>query len=1234
VTFSNTRQKTFTLLPALALCCAILTSITHAQSGTASIGGTVFDEQGKVIAGATVTLVDVEKGFLRAASTNEGGFFVFPSIQPGVYRLQVEMTGFKKLIRSDIRALVDTPAELSVVLEVGSISETVNVDSGGAGALLNTQDATIGSPFGADQVTQLPTEARDVINLLTLQPGVTRFGFVAGGRSDQANITLDGVDVNEAQTNNIFSPVLRLNAEAIEEFRVTTTNPNADQGRSSGAQVSLVTKGGTNQLRGAIFLTGRRTGWTANDFFNNRAGVVRPKLDRNVFGGAVGGPIWRDRAFFFYSYEGERTTRGDTALRTVPLPNLGQGILRFRNDLGAEASLGCQDIATVFPNTNGCNPLALTVFAAAAARYPTNSIEVGDRRNTAGFRFNSDNRITNNSHVLRFDLNVTAKQQLFARFNSISDSASSPPRFPDTPAPSVWKHPTGLAIGHSWTIAPAVFNSFRFGLTRDAFTNQGDSTDNEIIFPGVYVPRMFRRNLSRVTPVLTISDDISWIRQAHTLQFGANIRLIRNRQQDFAASYDYASTLAVAFPVGSVLGPINSYLFSTLGYRISGQSLQAAVTAVIGRYSEYDANFIFSRDGALQPSGTPSEREFRTEEYDLYAQDIWKLRPNLTVTAGLRYGLSRPVYEASGYEVKPNISLSEIFERRRDGAASGTPYNQPIVVDLSGPTNGKSPLYRWDKNNFQPRIAAAWSPQFGKGLLGMLLGRKNGSVIRGGFAITNDYFGQQLAVGFDTNNTLGFSTSLQIPTNTYNLTTNIGPRFTGFGQDIRGLPNIALPTGNLTFPRQAAVQTTGGAPIEAGFDEDLTAPINYSWSLTYERTLPLGLIVSASYLGRKARNLLQPRDAAQIANFVDTASGTDWNTAATRLEVLRQQNTPVTQIEQIPYFANLFPANLSTLLGCDPSYNQTRAVYSLVFTGVGSCEGTDWTTAQLYLSLLSSRFPGQHIFYQPQYGVYRAWSSIGRSDYQGLTLTVRQRLGTRLTADLNYTLSTSKDEGSGLQSANIHGPSAIVNPFRQSDMYAASDFDMRHIVNANGVLRLPFGRGEPIFAGAGRFADLLVGGWQLTGIFRYNSGLPISAPLDSGWATNWSVRSYTTRTADIKACPTRGGSLFGCNPDESYRGFRNAYPGETGERNVLRLPSYWVLDIGAGKTFDLPWERHKLQFRWEIFNLANAQKMGVVANYVVEPNPQSATQAPANFASFTSIQGQPRSMQFVLRYSF
>ncbi len=1236
--FHHLKTK-FRLIIITVLLSAFFIGNVIAQSGTTSVSGTIFDQQGEIISGATVTLTNTEKGFTRTATTNGNGTFSFRGIQPALYRLEVEMNGFKKFVNTEVRALVDTPTEISAVLEIGNVNETVIIKSDTAESLLNTQDATIGNPFNSMQVTQLPTEARDVVNLLTLQPGVTRFGYVVGGRSDQANITLDGIDVNEVVTNDIFNPILRLNAEAIEEFRVTTTNANASQGRSSGAQISLVTKSGTNNLRGALFLTGRRTGWTANDFFNNRAGLDRPKLDRNVFGGAIGGAIWKNRAFFFYSYEGERTTRGQTVLRVVPLPNLGQGIVRFRSSTNGQIStLNCSNITTVFPHTNGCNPLALAVFADVAARYRANSFEIGDGLNTGGFRFNAENIIKKNSHVVRLDFNINANQQAFFRANYVDDFETNAPQFPDAPAPSRWTHPLGFVVGHNWTISKNVFNNFRFGLTRDAFTNFGDSSDHAISFTNVYSPRLFNANrtFAPVTPAYNITNDVTLIRGNHTFQFGTNIRFSRNLLQSSQRSYDAAAANAQQYP--GVGNSITTALQKTFDYQFTDVgSVQNAVTAVIGRFSFYTARFIFRRDGTLQPAGTSRERDFRTEEYDFYAQDIWKFSRNLTATFGLRYDLSRPIYEAGGYEIKPNISLSEFFERRAAGAANGTPYNEPIVLDLSGRANGKSPLYKADVNNFQPRIAAAWSPNFGKNKLGWLFGRNNESVIRGGFAVTNDHLAQILAVRYELQNNVGFTQSSPQVNTSLTDPNRLAPLFTGFNQTVRNLPFLMLPVGNLTFPIQSPNLNRPRTSL-VGFDENLVSPINYSWNLTYERTLPAGLIVSVSYLGRAARNLLQSRDAAAVANFVDTQSGTDWFTVATQLEILRQQGTAVSQIGQIPYFANLFPANLSTQLNCPAGYNQTQAVYSLVFRGAGSCgDGVDWTNVQLALSRRSSRFPGQHIFHQPQYGSYAALSSIGKSDYQGLTFTVRQRLGTRLTMDFNYTFSRSADDGSNLQAAAVFADTGyVINPFRQKDFYAASAFDTRHIVNANAIFKLPIGRGEAFFGNAGKFANLILGGWQLTGIFRANSGLPISAPTDNGWATNWTIQSYTTRTADIQTCPTRGGGLFGCNTSEAYRSFRNAYPGETGERNAFRLPGYLAVDMGLGKTFDLPWENHKFQFRWEVFNLANTQKMGSInaADYTVGQDPQNATQTPTNFSNFTAIQGFPRSMQFVLHYSF
>lgn len=1232
---------------------------TLAQTGTGSINGSILDPQGAFVAGAIVTLENRERAFSRTTTTNESGTFSFPSIPPGEYDLTVEATGFKKAVQR-IKVVVDTPINLSINLEVGGKEQTVIVSGNTAEALLNTQDATVGNTFVEQQVTQLPTEARDIINLLSLQPGVTRDGYVVGNRSDQSNITLDGVDINEAQTNDIFSPVLRLNSEAIEEFRVTTTTANANQGRSSGAQVSLVTKRGTNEFKGALFLVGRRTQWAANNFFNNRSGVPREKFDKNVYGGAIGGPIIKDKLFFFYSYEGEKTVRGETVIRVVPLPNLGQGIVRFLNTNGQVVQITCGELATIFPAVvtspgNACNPAALAVLAQAASKYPYNNFDVGDSTagqllNTAGYRFNSDNKINNNSHVLRLDWNINSSQQLFFRGNYIYDVQTFAPQFPDTPKPRLWSHPTGFALGHTWTITNNIVNNFRLGLTRESFSEQGDSAENAISFRFIYSPRRFSRTISRTTPVYNITDDVSWIWGRHTFQFGTNIRLIRNQRQSFANAFDSAITNPSYYPSGgqSVSNPINAYLNTNRGYGIASSSVspvQNAVTAIIGRYTQYQANFTFNRQGQLLPAGTPSDRDFRTEEYDFYVQDIWKVFSNLTLTIGLRYGLSRPVYEAQGYETKPTIPLGEYFRRRAEAAARGQVYDDPIVIDLSGPKNGRSPLYNWDRNNFQPRIAVAWSPDFGDNWFGRLIGREGKSVIRGGFGIFNDYFGQQLAVRFDLNNTLGFSSASLIRANFYNLTSNPGPLFTGFNQSVRTLPNITVPS-SISFPRRQPDRTYPTS-IEGGLDSDLQAPIHYTWNLTYERTLPGGFIITASYLGRAARHLLQARDVAAPANYRDPISGMDWYTAATQLEILRQRGVPVNNVPAIPYFENVFPG-IGSVLGC-PGANSTQVIYSLVYTGPGGCGtdyGNDWTSVQLELSYFSPRFPNRHIFYQPQYGTYGAWSTIGRSDYHGGTLTIRQRLKDRITFDLNYTLSKSMDEGSGLQTDFVtSGAGFILNPFRQRDMYALSDFDMKHIINANAIVQLPFGKGQPFFSNAGKLLNFLIGGWQVTAIYRYNSGTPIPAPYDdTRWATNWNVQSYTTRTRNIKPCPTRGGKLFGCNTVQAYRSFRNAYPGETGDRNVFRGPGFWVLDMGFGKTFDMPWsEEHKLQFRWEIFNLTNTQKMGDIdtsrSGYGLALDPAGTpisppVNPPTNWSNFIGIQGSPRSMQFVLRYTF
>src|SRR2546425_4564407 len=448
------------VLAALALLLASATA--WGQAGASTIRGEITDPQGKLIPKATVTIRNESTGLTRRQETTLGSFS-FELVPPGDYTIEIEAQGFKKAARTHVHALVGSPVDASTQLEVGAVAETVQVEAAASEVRINTQDATLGNNFVNQQISQLPLEARNITSLLTLQPGVTRDGYVAGARSDQSNVTLDGVDINDQQieatvagqrvTNPLDTPVLRLNSEAIDEFLVTTLNPNANQGRSSAAQVNLVTKSGTNSLHGSVFEAHRNTIFTANDFFNNRSGVPRPKLIRNTFGGSGGGPIKHDKLFFFYSYEGRRDAASESVVRVVPLPTMGLGQMRVRaqhcDDPTKQATCGPVQTVTLTPtqlNNNvwpvvGINPAAVAVLADAIKRYPANDNTQGDGLNTGGFRFNALRPVSLNSHVAKIDWIVNNKQTAFVRINNIYDHTGLRPQFPDTPAPTLWSHP-------------------------------------------------------------------------------------------------------------------------------------------------------------------------------------------------------------------------------------------------------------------------------------------------------------------------------------------------------------------------------------------------------------------------------------------------------------------------------------------------------------------------------------------------------------------------------------------------------------------------------------------------------------------------------------------------------------------------------------------------------------------------------------------------------------------------
>ncbi|MGH9752674.1 MAG: carboxypeptidase regulatory-like domain-containing protein [Blastocatellia bacterium] len=1232
----------------------VATLTAAAQSGSAVVRGTVTNQQGAVIAGAKVTLTSVDKNLSRSQTTSEEGIYVFNSIAPGGYRIEVEASGFKKVSIGPVAALVDTSREVNAQLEVGAVTEALTVTSTNE-APINTTDASLGNAFENKRVVEMPLNARNIVGLLSLQAGVTRQGEVTGGRRDQANITIDGIDANEQQTgldvvapggNGAFTPgvflapgnalsaVLRTNPDAVQEFRVTTSNPNASQGRSSGAQISLVTKSGSNNFHGSLYEFHRNTVTTANDWFNNTVGLPRSELIRNVFGGSLGGPVIKDRFFFFFNYEGRRDASETSVLRNVPTETLRNGIVRYRNTDGGITTLTPADIARIYPATGGVGQAGLDILKTAPL---PNDFSIGDGLNRAGFRFNAPISTRLNTNIARLDYTINDRHTLFFRGNYQEDLYGGASNLPGTLSPKFWAHPKGFATGHAWTVNNNLINNARLGLTRAALSAQGDNDGASILFRDVFSPLLNTRTQDRANPTWNITNDLTWVKNSHTAQFGANIRVIRNDLVSFANSFDSALVNFQFYAGGgaSLLEPdeIASTLDESFGFDYG-----RAIAAALGRFSQYSINSVFDKTGQALAAGSPAIRAFATEEYDFYAQDTWKLRPNLTLTLGLRYGLNTPVYEKNGFQLTPDVNLGDFLERRLAGAAQGQPLNDSISFQLGGKTNDGPDFYNLDKNNFAPNVSIAWSPNFGDGFLGHIFGSGGKSVIRGGFRMLYDRVGSQLAVASESENSFGFSSTTTNGANSTNVTNNLGPLVT-LNPNVRQFPRISAPS-ELTFPLAFPADETDR--IIAGLDQSIISPVQYTWNFSIARELPRGFSFEVGYVGRAARNLLLTRDVMHLNNLRDPASGQDWYGAARVLNEMRNGNTPIASVQPIPFFEKFFPG-LADTLGLPAQLTASQAAYLLHARGsVGGEDITDFTLLQFILDD-AGIFP--NAFFHPQYAALQALSSVGRSNYHGGFFTLRQRFGSSFLLDFNYTVSKSMDNSSTLETQRVLA-TVVRNAIDPDLEYSVSDFDVRHNFNANWLLALPFGKGRKFFGDAPSVVDGLIGGWQLTGIARFNTGLPAGTPGDIEWATNWQTQSDGVRLRGVKSSPSANvdgqPNLFS-NPLEAYRSFRNARAGEVGDRNLstIRLPRYFVLDAGLSKTFKMPYaEGHQLQFRWEVFNVTNTQPFGVIAGLTLLPDPFNASAPSADFGVFSGSQtpvgeSRPgRNMQFALRYSF
>jgi hypothetical protein len=838
------RHTLQTLLVRLLVCTGIYFALNGLAWGqaTTSLRGTVTDPSGAAVPNGSVTLTNVDVNTPRTTTTGPQGDYSFLSLPPGNYQLVIETPGFERYVQTKLQLLVNTPATVNVALKLGSVNETVAVT--GEAPVLNLADASIGNAFSNAQVKQIPLEGRNVPDLLSLQAGVvytgnrpdlnrdydTRSGSVNGARSDQSNVTLDGVDVNDQANGYAFTSVLPTTLDSVQEFRVTTTNYNSDQGRSSGAQVSLVTKSGTDSFHGSLYEYLRNTYTSANDYFVKLAEITSgqpnkpPKLNRNIFGASLGGPIRKQRLFFFFNYEGTRQREENSVVDTIPSATLRQGIIQYQNADGGITVLTPQDIKALDPLHLGPNPVMLNYFNT----FPLpNDNSVGDGFNYSGYRFAAPVRNDNDVYIARFDYRIdqNGKHTLFAR-GALQDRYNPGAPFLPGGAPehTIVDHSKGFAVGYTAVFSPTIVNNLRYGLTRQSVGNAGDSTQPWNQFRGLIDNTGNDQGITYSTafqmPVHNILDDLSWTKSTHTIQFGTNLGFVRNPRLSTLNSYSYGLGNAAWLDTGGFANtnsPFDPFVGSNGVFPeidpAFNNSYDFPMTALLGMVTEVNANYNYLKDGSLLPQGAPVKRHFALDWYEFYAQDSWRMKPNLTLTYGMRWSLFPPPWETQGLQVAPTISMGGLLAQNAQFMQYGIPANvdPTITFNLAGPANNGPGYYHFQKTDIAPRIAIAWSLRPESNWGKKLFGDNDKTVIRAGFSKVYDRFGLGLLNTFDQNGAFGLATSLNNPAGIESAST--APRLT----DLHTIPTTDYAGGTMfipappgTFPQTPPTTVDGG----------------------------------------------------------------------------------------------------------------------------------------------------------------------------------------------------------------------------------------------------------------------------------------------------------------------------------------------------------------------------------------------------------------------------------------
>lgn len=1099
---------------------SLFAALTFAQSTTGKIVGSVSAADG-VIPGATIVVKDNLTGKERTVTASGEGTFEVSQLEFGAYTVTVTATGYKTFTANDVKIDAGREFPLNAQLEVGAISEQVTVTAGAE--QINSSNAELSTTISREQIRELPLNGRNPLALLSqVAGGSPTSGSINGQRTSATTITRDGLNVqdNFIRTGKFVSD--QPSVDDISEITITTQNAGSEQG-SGASFVQLVTPRGGSRLHGNLFEFNRNAKFSANSFFSNQQGVALPFLNRNQFGGSLGGPlpfpgfneggpvIVKDKSFFFFNYEGFRlaqqatiTTIGGAPLTTL-LPAARDGSFTFATTGGTRTvnALTGQGFTTAPTAAQGGS---LSVDPIIQARYlanlPTTANGVATGTNfLQNLSLNRSDPLIRNAYAMRFDFDFNDRNSfniVYKRNNTQDARTDIAAGFAKNTFVSQGGPTNFAALSYRTTLNSNFSNEVRGGFqTSEPFFTGSNIPSNYLISTagglGLTNPEGTFQSQGRNTYYKNIQDNAVYTIGNHSLRFGGNFDAYKFQSLNFAGvtpTYTIATSGNTAIPALTdvqVCGTANCINSTDLARLIN---LRYFLGGIVGG-AEVTSNIINPQTGY---GFGPSNQKLNFEIYSGYASDQWRIGQKLTLNFGLRYELFTPLNSPQALFLEPVI---------QGGDLAATIRNPNGALDIVGGNAGnRGDFTKPDRNNFAPNVSFAYSPNLEKGFLSGFLG--GGTVIRGGFSINyfNDEYTKSSSTlaagnaGLGSQRVQGFrGTSTTLAASLSNLAAFAAvPTFST-------PPTFTAPPRTFAFNNAAA----GGVSQVFGTDPNIQVPRVYQWNFGVQRNIGFKTVLEARYVGNLSNDLIRTVDFNQV-NITDNGFLNDFYRA--------QSNLAITDAERAARNAACTAAGggAAAVTACMTAVN-TALPRTLAFNGLaGSQQLTvinnlvtanninPLTNSSLLLNVqqgaagsfaqtaVINGLRGNVVFQQnPNIFVSEILQNAGKYNYNALQVEVRRRFTNGFSFQTNYTFAKTLTDVPG-EDQNRQGE---VQDFGDPGLnYGRSDNDRTHVLNANMILELPFGKGKR-FLNQGGIVDRIFGGFQVTSIVNLASGAPL-----------------------------------------------------------------------------------------------------------------------------------------------